>query len=287
MTQALSISLHEKGFILAECRDVREDIFREHLERSVTATVTVEANGVLSGLDRSKVIAEGLGLTFRTDLQDGQMVSQGAVVASVSGNPVQIAKAEELLIGALSKTSGIATASRKAKSMVSSNCRIVCGGSKKLPHEIKSFVRKAVADGGLDVRMLAQPFLYLDKNYVRILGGVKAALETVAPLKRPTVIQVRGESQPIDEEALEAVRGGAKVIMVDTGRRDDLDRVAQAMRTSGVGSNVELAFSGNIDLDDLAEICSAGMEVLDIGYAILDAPCLPMRFDVVTGEALA
>ncbi len=189
------------------------------------------------------------------------------------------------MIGALSKTSGIATAARKAKATVNSRCRVVCGGSKKLPHEIKGLVRQAVVHGGLEVRMLEQPFLYLDKNYVRILGGVKAALEAVAHLKRPAVIQVRGESQPIDEEALDAARGGAKVIMVDTGKFEDLVSVVQALKRNESRTGVELAFSGNIDLDDLAHICSAGMDVVDIGYAILDAPCLPMRFDVLTGEA--
>ena len=268
-----------------EDRDVREEIFREHLDRSITAAVIVEAEGILSGLDRCRDIAEALGLRFKMEVPDGQTVAEGTVVATVSGQPVQIAKAEEMLIGAISKTSGIATAAHKAKSMVRSQCRVVCGGSKKMPHQIKDFVRKAVADGGLDVRMLDQPFLYLDKNYVRIFGGVKAALEAVAHMQRPTVVQVRGELQPIEEEALDAARSGAKVIMVDTGRRKDLDTVMEALRKHELRSAVELAFSGNIDLDDLAEISSAGMDVLDIGYAILDAPCLPMRFDVVTEEA--
>ncbi len=124
--------------------------------------------------------------------------------------------------------------------------------------------------------------LRLDKNYVRIFGGVKPALEAVAPLERPTVIQVRGELQPIDEEALTAARGGAAVIMVDTGDRKDLGMVVQALRKNDLRSSVEVAFSGNIELEDLEHISCADADILDIGYAILDAPCLPMRFDVVT-----
>jgi nicotinate-nucleotide pyrophosphorylase (carboxylating) len=46
-------------------------------------------------------------------------------------------------------------------------------------------------------------------------------------------------------------------------------------------SSVEVAFSGNIELDDIETISRAGADVLDIGYAILDAPCLPVRFDVL------
>ncbi len=275
-----SISLHEKGVTVSEHRDVREDIFREHLERSIKAAIIAEAEGILSGIDRCGALAAELGLAFQAHLRDRQTLDEGTVVATVRGNPVQISKAEDLLIGELSKTSGVATAAHKAKSLVNSRCRVVCGGSKKMPHEIKELIRKAVLDGGLDVRMLDQPFLYLDKNYVRILGGVKAALDAVAPLSRPTVIQVRGELRPIAEEALDAARAGAKVIMVDTGDRKDLATVVEALRKNELRSAVDLAFSGNIDLHDLEDISFADVDVLDIGYAILDAPCLPMRFDV-------
>ncbi|MGA7642264.1 MAG: hypothetical protein WBW56_08680, partial [Syntrophobacteraceae bacterium] len=74
----------------------------------------------------------------------------------------------------------------------------------------------------------------------------------------------------------------AMVIMVDTGDLKDLGMVVQALRKNDLRSSVEVAFSGNIELEDLKHISCAGADVLDIGYAILDAPCLPMRFDVVT-----
>ena len=236
---------------------------------------------MLSGIERARLIAEELGLVFATDARDGQTVVSGTVAVTVTGSPIQISKAEELVLGALSKSSGIATAARKAKAAVGSRCRVVCGGSKKMPSEIKELVRQAVIDGGLDVRMLDQPFVYLDKNYVRILGGVKRALEAVAHLGRPTVIQVRGKLQPIDDEGLLAAQGGAKVIMVDTGKSADLGSVLRTLRENGLRSSVEVAFSGNIELDDIETISRAGADVLDIGYAILDAPCLPVRFDVV------
>ena len=239
---------------------------------------------MLSGIERARLIAEELGLVFATDARDGQTVVSGTVAVTVTGSPIQISKAEELVLGALSKSSGIATAARKAKAAVGSRCRVVCGGatgSKTMPSEIKEIVRQAVIDGGLDVRMLDQPFVYLDKNYVRILGGVKRALEAVAHLGRPTVIQVRGKLQPIDDEGLLAAQGGAKVIMVDTGKSADLGSVLRTLRENGLRSSVEVAFSGNIELDDIETISRAGADVLDIGYAILDAPCLPVRFDVL------
>ncbi|MEJ2715907.1 MAG: hypothetical protein P8182_02020 [Deltaproteobacteria bacterium] len=273
--------LPDKGPPRQGHRDIRDDIFLHHLDRSVTAVIISEAAGVLSGLEAAGALAGTLGLVFETEAEDGREVAANTELVRVSGNPLQVSKAEELLVGALSKASGIASAARKAKMAAGSRCRLVSGGAKKMPHQMKSIVRKAVMDGGLEIRMLDQPFLYIDKNYVRILGGITAALETVAPLERPTVIQIRGEFQPIDEEAVAAARGGAAVIMIDTGESAHIEKVAGALRRYGLRSSVQLAFSGNIGLGDLPDLCLEDVDALDVGYAILDAPCLPMRFDVI------
>ena len=56
---------------------------------------------------------------------------------------------------------------------------------------------------------------------------------------------------------------------------------AAAYAVTGSAGRVLVAFAGNIVLEELGSIRQLGLDILDIGYAILDAPCLPMRFDVV------
>lgn len=98
------------------------------------------------------------------------------------------------------------------------------------------------------------------------------------------VVQIRGEFQPAGEEAVEAARMGAAVVMVDTGRLDHLTQVLQALGNNGLRSRVRIAFAGNVSLSDLETLAQYDLDVIDIGYAILDAPCLPMRFDVIQVE---
>jgi nicotinate-nucleotide pyrophosphorylase (carboxylating) len=260
--------------------DIRDQIFRGHGHRNVTAVVIAEAAGVLSGIQRAQKLAEELGLSFQSDLKDGDSFDAGAELARLSGNPFQIVKAEEVIIGTLSKTSGIATRARQMSRKVGPRCRVVSGGWKKMPHDIKDMMRQAVVHGGAGIRILEGPFTYLDKNYVRILGGVKEALEATAQIKRSTVIQIRGETGPVAQEAIEAAWAGAAVIMIDTGRIDDLTKVTSALSEEGLRSKVQIAFAGNISLDDIPALSKQDVDVLDIGYAILDAPCLPIRFDV-------
>ena len=150
-----------------------------------------------------------------------------------------------------------------------------------MPIEIKDHIRRAVLDGGINVRILPKPFVYLDKNYVRMLGGIKRAIQAALPLERAVVIQVRGETNRIGNEAVEAAKTGAKVIMVDTGRQKDAGDVIQALEEKDLRHQVRVAFAGNIVLGELGRISRLGLDIVDIGKAILDAPCLPMRFDVI------
>ena len=150
-----------------------------------------------------------------------------------------------------------------------------------MPMEIKDQIRNAALDGGIDVRISPKPFVYLDKNYVRILGGIKRSIQAVLSLEKSVAIQVRGETDTIGNEAVEAAETGAEVIMVDTGRQEDAGDVIHALKEKDLRDRVLVAFAGNIVLDELGSIGQLGLDVVDIGYAILDAPCLPMRFDVI------
>jgi nicotinate-nucleotide pyrophosphorylase (carboxylating) len=261
--------------------DIRQRIFDGHQHRVLRARITAEQAGVLSGLTRAAELAAQTGVSFASPFSDGAEVSAGQVVASLTGTPFYIVRAEEMLLGELSKTSGIATRARRALDLAGGRFLVVCGAFKKMPHAIKNQVRQAVAHGGLRMRMAPHPFVYVDKNYVRILGGVVQAMEAVAPLQMPVVIQLRGEMEPIAQEALAAARMGAATLMVDTGNLDDLQSASAALRREGLREQVKLAFAGNLRLRDLPALAGLDIDAVDIGYSVVDAPCLPMRFDVI------
>jgi nicotinate-nucleotide pyrophosphorylase (carboxylating) len=261
--------------------DIREDIFRKQLFRQITGVLVAEQAGVLSGIQRACYIMEALGLSFASNLKDGSALGHGQEIVRVTGNPVQMAQAEERVIGALSKFSGIATAAKSALQKANEKFKVVAGGWKKMPFELKEPIQQAIRDGGVNPRMSDEPFIYLDKNYVRMLGGVRKAVEAAVVFKRMIVTQIRGETMAIAKEAIEAANAGAHVVMVDTGNHEDLRAVTHALRENGLRSRVKIAFAGNIRLNDLGALAQFDLDVVDIGYAILDAPCLPMRFDVV------
>ena len=245
------------------------------------ASLRTGDEGCVAGIPMAKRLAQTLGGEASWKKQSGDLVANGEEIASFRGTAEQVLKFENLIIGLIGKPSGIATAAWRAKKAAGGRIRLICGGWKKHPFPVKEMAREAVGAGGLDSRILAPPFLYLDKNFVRVFGGIRQTLEAVASHSVPKVIQVKGEFGPIAEEARDAIRHGASLIMVDTGCCGDLDEVLRVMKEEKASPGVQTAFAGGIRVEDIPLLIQRGVNILDIGAAILDAPWLELSYDVV------
>jgi nicotinate-nucleotide pyrophosphorylase (carboxylating) len=262
--------------------DLRDEIFAGLSGVVMTAVVLADEDGIVTRVAEAMAVASELGLGVVDAISDGSRVESGDEILRVSGSPKQIAMGEERLIGLMAKPSGIASATRRFVERAAPEFRIVSGAWKKLPMSQKEMIRNAIAVGGADSRISKLPFIYLDKNFVQMLGGVKQTLVAVSGLSDyRKVIQLKGRSRDIVDEAGEAADHGANIIFVDTGEKEDLIRVAELLRESGQRAGIELAFSGGIVLADIAELKRLDVDVVDIGRAIVDAPLLDMRLEVL------
>lgn len=263
-------------------KDIRIDIFRSIADQTFTTTIIADDDGIIAGIPEAKKAAHELGLTVLRMISEGSSVLKGEEIMRFSGHPKQVAMAEERLIGLMAKASGIATAARRFVEMAGPRQKIVSGAWKKMPLSQKEMIGRSIMVGGASRRMVQDPFLYLDKNYVRMLGGIKEALEAVADLKGYLkVVQLKGTFQDISLETCDAAKYGADIIFIDSGRRDDISCVSDQLNRLGLRNGVGIAFGGNIRIEDMEELKALDLDILDIGRQIVDAPLLDMHLDVI------
>ena len=262
--------------------DIRDLIFLKVKGMEFLAEITSQRYGILSGIHWFQGACRNLGIDLEECKKNGTKVRPSEVIAVLRGNPKQMALAEEELIGWIAKSSGIATAARKAKAIAARRFKVVSGAWKKMPVPIKDLIRQAILDGGIYYRISEKPFIYLDKNYVKILGGVKEALLSVKDLKRFTkIIQLKSTGKRLCQEALVASQLGVHIIMIDTGQKEDIKMVDLVLREQGLRRKVKIAFGGNIKIEDLKKFREFPVDIVDIGKAIVDAPLLDMRMDII------
>lgn len=261
--------------------DIRDEIFRGLEGRTVEARIEAAESGVLAGLDEAVERGRELGLTVVRFACEGDDVGPGDVLLALAGPARTITIAEETLIGLIAKPSGIATATRRLVEEAAGRIQIVGGAWKKAHPDSKSAVRRAVAVGGATGRMAEHPMIYLDKNYVRMLGGLHAALEAVAHLpSHRKVVQLMGEEAPLEEETRLAVELGATTVFVDTGVPTDLKPVVETLGRLGARDRVRVAFAGGVRPGDLDALVRLGADALCIGRSIVDAPLVDLRLTV-------
>ncbi len=261
--------------------DVRDQLLEALAGRTFAFEITPSEPAILAGWRRVTSGAFAVGLDVEWLARDGQHIQPGTPVCRAHGDAWQVARAEERLLAAFGKASGVATAAARLVEIARGRTRIVCGAWKKVAPELRADLRHAASIGGVGMRVLERPFVYLDKNHVRMLGGVGAAVRRARRIPgRSVVVQLRGESAPIAEEARQAADEGAEVLMVDTGRLADLAEVARLAASGRLAPRVEIAFAGGVTATNLPAAIDAGAAVVDVGRAILDAPMIDFRLDV-------
>lgn len=262
--------------------DLRDAIFQSIAGQTVTAVLRADDDGLIVGIPDFQKTADDLGLDVRFVINDATSVEAGETIAEFRGAPKQIAKAEERLIGMLAKPSGIATRTRQFVEVAGDDLRIVSGAWKKMPMVLKHVIRHAIRAAGADFRITRVNFVYLDKNFVRMLGGIRNTLVATSHIEEhEKVIQIKGDYDDVAQEAIEAAEAGAHIVFIDTGDIDDIDRVSTALTQAGLRDKVILAYSGNVQLSDIATLKQKDVDRVDIGRAIVDAPLLDMKIDVI------
>lgn len=263
-------------------QDIRDTVFRDICAKQFRAELLAERDGILSGVEEAVAAAKELGVVWNSSCKEGDKVTAGKPFAELIAGPKEMAMAEECVMGALSKASGIATAANHAVSLANGRVEIVAGAWKKMPPSMKHAVRQAVVSGGAQFRMCNLPMLYMDKNFVSMFGSVKAILQAVSHLTDMNkVVQIRGKLESVEQETLEALEGGATVLMVDTGRKSDVDICLKLLEEKNCRSSVKVAFAGNVSMEDIPMYADMGIDILCIGKEIVDAPLLDMKLNVL------
>jgi nicotinate-nucleotide pyrophosphorylase (carboxylating) len=268
--------------------DLRDSIFASLKQGLFTAEVRVTTPGLVCGVESARAKVEKLGCVVLDALNDGDVSLAERPVLCLRGSAKALAMAEDCVPGDVGKFSGIARAARHAQDLAGGRVRVVSGAAKKMPDEIKAQVRRAIHCGGGSACLSNRPFLYLDKNYVRMFGGVRETLAAVSAMSGYVrAIQLRGLIASLASEARAAIEMKAEILMVDTGRLEDLDLVAAMVRESSRREATTIAFAGDIAMNDISAIAAHDVDILDVGRAIIDAPMVDIKFDVVIEGAMA
>lgn len=202
-------------------------------------------------------------------VNEGDEVKKGDRVAVVSGDIRVLLSGERVALNYLQRMSGIATYTRSVAKLLE-GCKTKLLDTRKTTPNMRVFEKYAVrVGGGNNHRYNLSDGVLLKDNHIGAAGGVKKAVEMArayAPFVRK--IEVEVENLDMCREALEA---GADIIMLDNMSVEDMKKAVKMIDGRAITE-----CSGNVTLENIANIRDTGVDYVSSGALTHSAPILDL-----------
>jgi nicotinate-nucleotide pyrophosphorylase (carboxylating) len=241
------------------------------------AGLIVRTAGVVAGLPVAAATFQlgpgGSHVTVGYDAADGDRVSPGQPVLTVSGPVGAILTAERTALNLLGHLSGVATLTRRFADEIAGTHARVRDTRKTMPG-MRALQKYAVRCGaGVNHRMSLSDAALVKDNHVAAAGSVSAAFAAVRA--RAPGLPVEVECDTLAQVA-EALAAGADLILLDNFSVPDL--AAAVELTAG---RAMLEASGRITIDTARAIAETGVDYLSVGALTHSAPVLDIGLDLL------
>ncbi len=248
-----------------------------------TGEYIARAAGVVAGIPVVAAVLEthlGDAVTFDARVADGDIVTGGAVVATVTAPTRGLLEAERTSLNFLCHLSGVATLTQRWSDALAGSGTVVRDTRKTIPG-LRGLEKYAVrSGGGANHRFGLFDAVLVKDNHVLTAGGVGAALDAVLARyadRADLVVEVE-----IDQLAQlpEALAHGATEILLDNMSVADMAEAVRITRATRTG--VRLEASGGLSLADAAKVAATGVDFIAVGALTHSAPVLDIALDLRT-----
>ena len=242
------------------------------------AIIHAKAAGVIAGIPLARLVFEVVdsSLAFDAKVSDGTVVEKGTVLAVVEGSSHSILTGERLALNLLQRLSGIATVTREyADAAEGYPARIV--DTRKTTPGHRTLEKYAVRiGGGYNHRFGLYDAVMIKDNHIKAAGGIPQAV-AAAKSRVPHTMKIEVEAESL-EQALEAARAGADIVMFDNMSPAAMKEAAVQVR--GVSSHIILEASGGIRAERVREVAASGVDVISVGGLTHSFQALDISLDL-------
>jgi nicotinate-nucleotide pyrophosphorylase (carboxylating) len=213
-------------------------------------------------------------LVFAAQVDDGQEVAKGTVLARLTGPVAAILTGERVALNFLQRLSGIATFTRAMAALVAGSHAVLVDTRKTTPGW-RSLEKYAVRlGGGHNHRLGLYDGVLIKNNHLTAVGSIGAAVRRAkAGAHSLLKIEVEVTDLPGLEEALDA---GADRILLD-----NMDDAALARAVEITRGRARLEASGSMTRERLPQVAATGVDFISMGALTHSAPAVDIHLRLI------
>lgn len=229
-------------------------------DTQTTAVFIAKADGIAAGLPVAEAVFRKLdpNVSFEYAVKDGEHVSIGQLMATITGTYRALLTGERLALNFLQRMSGIATATAQYVDAVKDFDTKILDTRKTVPG-LRLLDKYAVkAGGGTNHRIGLYDMVMIKDNHISVAGGITNAVNAIRPQISPD-IKIEVETTTLDE-VREALAAKADIIMLD-----NMDNITMAEAVKIINKQAKVEASGNMNLQRVREVAATGVDFISIG----------------------
>ena len=243
------------------------------------ASILAKGEGILAGIEVARQVFLRVDPTLRVDeiVPDGTMVKRGDVLAAIQGSVSSILRAERVALNFLQRLSGIATETARYVEVVG-NLPVFITDTRKTAPGLRPLEKYAVRMGrGKNHRHHLGDGILIKDNHLAVLRAQGLSLKEIvakAQQNAPAGSKIEVEVKTV-EEAVDAVKAGTDIIMLDNMRLADIRRAVELIKGSAI-----IEASGGVTLDNVRAIAESGVDLISIGALTHSAKALDISLSL-------
>lgn len=224
------------------------------------AKLIAKAEGIIAGIEVFEMVFKLIDseIEFKNIFKDGDRVTYGDVILTMTGKTQTILKGERLALNFLQRMSGIASVSnRYSKAVEGIAVRVV--DTRKTTPNLRILEKYAVSAGGCyNHRFNLSDAMMIKDNHIKAVGSIKKAIEKGKELI-PHTMKIEVEVKNL-EELNEALEAGADIIMLDNMSSEEMKRAVSIADHKAI-----IEASGGIELNNIREVALTGVDIISVG----------------------
>lgn len=238
-----------------------------------SADFTARKAGVLAGIEMVKAVLEEVGLKeIVIKKSDGDAISAGDVLLTVTGNTRAILLAERTALNFVGHLSGIATETSKwVAAVAGSKCQV--RDTRKTTPGYRQLEKYAVRmGGGTNHRMSLSDAALIKDNHIAAAGGVSEAFSAVRSAFPTAPIEIEVDTL---DQLREVLPLNPDLILLD-----NMTPAICAEAVAIVAGKTKLEASGGIALESAKAYAESGVDFIAIGALTHSAAVLDIGLDL-------
>ena len=249
-------------------------------DQKAHASLYFKESGVAAGLEEAADIFKLLGCETLQHVRDGTKVEPGQKLLDVSGLARSLLLGERVALNLVSHMSGIATTTQVAVNITRKmNPKIRVAATRKTLPGLRDFEKKAIELGGGDThRLRLDDCVLIKDNHLELLPSISEAVRLAkegVSFTKKIEVEVRTLKQ-----AEEAAHSGVDIIMFDNMKPQAIIECLFSLDHSGLRKGLLFEASGGINLENIAEYASTGVDIVSLGMLTHSARAIDVKFEI-------